>query len=298
MRNLWRKAAKLLLEFPVLWVPYLAAELLAIGLWRLRGMAEKGIFRWFSTSHSVLGGNMEAPAVDHATLAKASLAYAPIGLATIFVVVSLFVIALVVTAGMVDAIGREENPDARAALAGIAPRCRRILLFSLVFLAAFGFAGAGVLLPAVYLLKVVHRLELAPSTALSFGLAPVVVGCAAWMVTPLAIRLLRAGATGPVSVQIRKRGTIMAILAAEAGIALGVISQKFEAHMMFGSRWEGTALSLLNSILANAPDVLLFIALALLSTECAREMERSEDSKMHRILQALMPLHFGHSKEP
>lgn len=80
-------------------------------------------------------------------------------------------------------------------------------------------------------------------------------------------------------------------------MALGVIAQKLEAHLIFESRWEVTALSFLNSILANAPDVLLFIALALLAAGCAPEKERSSDSKIHRILQALMPLHVGQSKE-
>lgn len=219
----------------------------------------------------MLGGDISAPIPDHAAMARASLAYAPIGFATIFVIVCLFVAALMVTAGMVDEIDRVQRPEARESLARIAPQWRGILLFSLKFLVAYGVFGAGVSFLYIYLLDAVHHQELATSAILLPMMVLVEVGCVAWLVTPAAIRLLQHKTTGLVSAQARNRGTILAILAAEVGMALGVIAQKMEARIILDSQWEFTALSALNSIVANAPDVLLFIALALIAAKYTQE---------------------------
>jgi hypothetical protein len=233
-------------------------------------MAEKGIFRWFSTSHSVLGGEVATP-MDHATLAKASIAYAPIGFATIFVVVCLFVSALLVTAGMVDAIGRDHTPDVRNAFAAITSKWWRILLFSVKFLLAVGVVFAGVVVPSFFALKAIHHVELLYSPKLLYAWVIVFVGCIAWLIMPAAIRLLQANSTGLVSSRTRIQATILAILVSEAGMALGMIVQKMEAGTILDSQWEVTALSALNSIVANAPNVLLFIAMALLAAKFKQE---------------------------
>jgi uncharacterized membrane protein len=193
MQKLCSRVAELLRKHPILWLPYIAADLLAICLWRLRGLAEKGIFHWFTTSHSVLGGDIALPRHDSATLARVSITYAPIGFATIIAVVSLFITALWATNDIVDSIEREQRPDAREILSKLAAQWRRILLFALRFL-----------------------------------------------------------------------------------ITVGVF----------------------NSVVANAPDALLFIALALLAAEFSRENGGEEGSKILELLPLLMPLHFGKGGEP
>src|SRR4051812_24582450 len=129
MLRLCRGVAQLLRKHPILWLPYIAADLLAICLWRLRGVAERGIFHWFTTGRSALGGDIALP--RHDSMAKASLAYAPIAITTITAVVWLFVAALFATGAMVDSIEREQRPDARELLSGLAAHWRRILLFAL-----------------------------------------------------------------------------------------------------------------------------------------------------------------------
>jgi len=299
MKKLCDRVAELLREHPILWLPYIAADILAICLWRLRGLAEKGIFHWFTTItvHSVLGGDIALPRRDSATLARASIAYAPIGFATIVAVVCLFVASLLVTAAMVDSIEREQRLDAREILARIAVRWRRILLFALRFLITVGVFIAGITLLSYYLLFLVHRQELITSFWLVAGLMLIGVGCTAWLVIPAAMRLLR-GETASVSAQIRNQGTILAILAAETGLGIGFLIQKLEVSIMLNSRWEITALSVFNSVIANAPDALLFIALALLAAELSRESDSNEGSKICELLPLLMPLHYDKSKEP
>jgi len=290
--------AELLGKHPILWLPYIAADFLAICVWRLRGLAEKGIFHWFTTSHSVLGGDIALPRHDSGTLARASITYAPIGFATIIAVVCLFVAAFVATAEIVDSIEREQRPDAREILSKLAAHWRRILLFALRFLVTVGVTVGGTAGLSYYLLSLAHRQDLLTSFWLLAGVLLIGVGCTGWLLMPAAIRLLGGGATVLVSTQTRNRGTILAIIAAETGAALGFFVPKLEASMLLNSRWEFTMLSVFNSVVANAPDALLFIALALLAAEFSRENGGEEGSKILELLPLLMPLHFGKGGEP
>jgi hypothetical protein len=298
MQKLCGRVAELLRQHPILWLPYTAADLLAICLWRLRGLAEKGIFHWFTTGHSVLGGDIALPRYDSATLAKASIAYIPIGVTTIVAVVCLFVAALVATTDIVDAFEREQRPDAREILAGLAAQWRRILLFALRFLVTVGVLVGGTAALSFYLLSLAHRQDLLTSFVLLAVGMLIGVGCTAWLVMPATIRLLRGGGTVMVSAHARNQGTILAIIAAEAGAALGFFVPKLEGSMVLNSRWEITALSVFNSVVADAPDALLFIALALLAAEFLREDVGKEGSKTLEVLPLLMPLHFGKAEEP
>jgi hypothetical protein len=100
---------------------------------------------------------------------------------------------------------------------------------------------------------------------------------------PSAIRLLQAETTGLVTAKTRNQGLILAALVTGAGVALGMIAQKIESGIILDSQWEFMALSGLNSIVADAPDVLLFIALSLLATKEIQKPEiqgNSEDSSL------------------
>jgi hypothetical protein len=68
--------------------------------------------------------------------------------------------------------------------------------------------------------------------------------------------------------------------------------------MLFGSQWEITALHVFNSVIANAPDVVLFVGLALLAIGLSQENDTKEGFKIDGLLWRLMPLHFGRNTEP
>jgi hypothetical protein len=267
MKELWVRTFRLFREHPVLGAPYLVGQLLAICLWRIRGVAERSIFHGFSTGHSVLGGDVTSPTLDHDNLAKASLAYAPIGLATIFVIVCLFVIVIIVTSVMVASIDHEQEPDARGALALVATKWVGIMLFSLKFLFAYGVFGAGFTFLSIYLLDRVHRPEISRSAIYLPLMVLLEAGCVTWALTPAMIRLLRFEKTGVVSIDARFQGVLIAVLATEGGMALGLIAQRLESGLTIESGWRIITLSALNSLCANSPDVLLFIALGLLASE-------------------------------
>jgi hypothetical protein len=265
MKDLWRKTWELLRDFPILWLPCVFADLLAVWLWRLRGMAEKAIFHWFLTSHSVLGGETVTPIPDRAMLAKASMAYAPVGFATIFAVVCLFVAALMVIARMVEAISSGQSPNFRASLTKVIRRWRRILLISVKFLVACGVFSVAAAFLAYSLLGALHHREVVTS-AIFLNLGTLLLACClALLLTPSAIRLLQADKRAQVPSESGRRAMVFAAVATEAGILLGMLAQKLEAGMVLDYKWEVTTLSALNSILANAPNSLLFVALALLA---------------------------------
>lgn len=270
MKDLWRKTWNLFREYPILWVPYLAAELLAIGLWQLRGMVEKVIFQWFTTRHSALG-NSVTPNLDHAALAKASLAYAPIGFATIFFVVCLFVIAMVATAQMVNAVASDQRPELNKSLNGIVSRWTKILTFAFKFLFAWLiFFAVSVWLLAV-LVNMMHQSELPTSLWVSSIEATCVTVCLAWFLTPAAIRLLRSPDPEPVSTIVRRQGTILALLVISIEGLLGIIAQPVDARLMTDMPAEREAVILLTKLAVNLPFVMLFIGLALLAVNFSGE---------------------------
>jgi uncharacterized membrane protein len=182
-------------------------------------------------------------------------------------------------------------------LAILVARWRRILLFALRFLITVGVLFGGTVGLSYYFLSLAHRQELITSFWFLAGGMLIGVGCTGWLVVPAAIRLV-GGATALVSVQTRNQGTILAVLAAEAGAALGFFVPKLEASMLLNWRWENNVLSVFNSIIANAPDELLFIALALLAADLSPEVDDKKDSKIRELLPVLMPMHLGKSEAP
>jgi hypothetical protein len=298
MQKLCSRIANLLMKHPILWLPYIAADLLAICLWQLRGLAEKYIFHWFTTGHSVLGGDIALPRHDHAALIRASILYFPIAIATVVVIVCLFVASLLVTVDMVDSIENGQRPDGRAIFISLAAHWQKIILFTLRFLITFLLFTAGTVALSYYLFFRMHLQDFHTPFWFDAGMMPVVVGCTVWLAMPAAMRLLRGEAAVIVPAQTRNQGTILAILVTEAGLALGFFLQKLETSMMLNSRSEITLYSAFDTMIANAPDVLLFVALALLMTGISQEDDSETGSKIHALLPLLMPLHFNKSEEP
>jgi hypothetical protein len=206
------------------------------------------------------------------------MVYAPVGFAAILAVVCLFVAALLVTAKMVEAIDREQTPDLRASWAEVVPRWRGVLIFSVKFLVACGASLAATAFPAYLLLGAVRHREIATSAIfLNLGTLTIVC-CLVLLLVPAAVRLLQVEQKSNMPVSLRGQAVVFAAVATEAGLLLGMFAQKLEAGIVLDHRWELTILSALNSIVANAPDVLFFIALALLALGTKENTAEQSDS--------------------
>lgn len=179
------KVVELLRKNPILWVPYVAAGLLASCLWELRGLVQSGIMHWFTTGHFVMDGKIALTRNNLDAESNGTIACIPIGIAAVVLVVGLFVAALLATSTIVDSIERKQPPGAKDILAGVWAHWRRILLFGLRFLATFVFFAAGITALMYYLLFRTHRQYVyhLPFWLIA-GMLLVTVGCTAWLVMP------------------------------------------------------------------------------------------------------------------
>jgi hypothetical protein len=92
-------------------------------------------------------------------------------------------------------------------------------------------------------------------------------GCLAWLLVPAAIRLLRPQGNPTISAQDRNIGVVFAVSASAGSLALEYLVGKAETIVMLDKLWEGEAIAVVNTIIINAPQVFLFIALALLAIQ-------------------------------
>jgi len=266
MKELWSRTFELFRRRIVLWVPCSVAAILMLALGKLEKAEIHWLYGFFATRHSVLGGDV--PVADLAQAQhRAMMLIFPLGFVKEFLEVGLFVVALAATKNLVCMILKEQRPDTITAVRGILPRSREILLLSFKYMAVllvFGgvliFVGSSPLTP-----NRIHEFFLSKTVVYVLGL--VCQGCLAWLLMPAAIRLLRSPDNPTISVQGRKMGTVFAVATSAGALALEYLVGKVETVVVIEEQWEGLAIAVVNTIVINTPEVLLFIALSLLAIQ-------------------------------
>jgi hypothetical protein len=195
----------------------------------------------------------------------------PLGVLVQFIDVYLFVVALVITKNLVCIIFREQRPNMIAAVHGIVPRSWEILLFSFKYMAVIVVFRGILIALASSPLSSGRFHEVTVSKVFIYMFSLLGEGCLAWLLVPAAIRLLRSSANPITSVQDRKIGTLFAVAASAGSLVLEYLVGKVETTIMLDSYWEGMAIAVVNTVIINAPQVLLFIALALLAIQMMEE---------------------------
>lgn len=236
---------------------------------RLQRAEVRWLFRFFGTQRSVLGGvvpSTDLPQVQH----RVMMVMYPQGALKQFVEICFFVVALAITKSLVNMVLKEQRPDIVAAVRGTVPRYREILLFSLKYMAVMAVFG-GVLVLASYVLTQEHFRELAFSKVFVGVYGLVGEGCLAWLLIPSAIRLLRRPGSHAVSISDRQIGTIFAVAASAVTFGLEFLVGKAENTLILNNQWESDAIAAVNSVIVNTPQILLFIALALLAIQTLDE---------------------------
>jgi hypothetical protein len=223
------------------------------------------LYGFFATRHSVLGG--DAPVADLAGAQhRAMMLIMPLGLLREFLEVCLFVVALAATKNLVCMTLDERKPDLTAALQEVLPRTREVLLFSLKYMLVLAAFGGAVILLGTSPLTPERIHEIFLSKGLNYVLVLVCQGCLAWLLLPAAIRLLRPPGNSAITSQERKLGVFFAVATSALSLALQSIVGKAESTVMLEKPWEGWTVAIVNTVIINAPEVLLFIALAQLAT--------------------------------
>ena len=83
----------------------------------------------------------------------------------------------------------------------------------------------------------------------------------------------------------RLTGALFATGTSAGALALQFLLSKAETTVLIQSRWEGEAFSVVNTLLVNVPNIVLFIALALLAIE-----NRNQGTVLHESSASFDPL--------
>jgi hypothetical protein len=272
MKELSKHAFELFRRHIVLWVPCSVAAIMVFALDRLQKVEIHALVRFFSTRRSVLGG--EAPVTDWGQIQhRTMLVGIPVGTLKTYFEICLFVAALIVTKELVRMVLSEHEPEIGEAVRGLAPRYREVLLFSLKYIvAAVLFVAFPLFLASLLPSERIREIALSKTFLICFGL--IAEGCIAWLLLPAAIRMLRSPRSLAVSVQDRQLGTIYVVATALASFALEYLIGEIEAKFTYRGAGQSWAIALLNTVLINAPQVLLFIVLSLLAIRDSSEESR------------------------
>jgi len=191
--------------------------------------------------------------------------------------VSLFVVALAATKNLVCMILNEQRPDMTGALQRVLPRSREVVLLSLKYIAALAVFGGVLIVIGSSPLTSDRIHELALSKAFLYVSALVGEVCIAWLLLPAAIRLLQPPGTPIVTNAGRRLGTAIAVDSSAHALMLEYLGGRAEHGITFEQPWEGEAIAVMNMIIFNTPQVLLFIALALLAMQMSGEVNTLDE---------------------
>jgi len=278
MKELLRRTLDLCSRHIALWVPCSVAGILAFGLGELQRIEIRWVYRFFATQHSMLGGEVlssDLAQVQHRTM----LVMYPLGLLKVLLEVCLFVMALAATSNLVQMLREKQAAGIIAAVRRVFPRFAEVLLFSVKYVLALTVIGAFmiVLTGSPLASERVQRLLVSKAFLYLYGLA--VMAGIAWLLVPSAIRLLRPPGDSTVSNKIRRLGVVIAVAATAGTQALQYLVGKLEAGAILKTQWERVAISVVNTLVVNAPQVLLFIALSLLAVQQLTAAAPALDSK-------------------
>jgi hypothetical protein len=279
MQEFWRKTVELFREHPILWLPFIIADLTAFFLSWLQKSATSNFVHWFLIRHyhSVLGGSLISPDLDPATMRKAAILCTPLVWGSYFVHICLYTAAFVITAAVISKVQAQHEPCLAEVISLLGLSLRRIFWFALKVLALWILGGILlILVPAGFIHFFFEGNFLGPAI---FGSVGALLGsiCVAWLLTPAGIRLIQAPLSESVSVDNIKRGRIFAILAVAASIIISYFVMKAEASISTSSDFDPTfhhlVISPLLSLFAALPYMPLWIVLSLLAVEGIQDTE-------------------------
>ena len=271
MRERWRKTVEMFWEHPVLWLPYIVAESCSAVVTFVGTWIRHQIVNSFLVTHSVLGG--ESTHLDPGRVHNALIFSAPVEVAQHLLDTILAAVALVWTARCVESILAGESTALASALRRLKADQGRILWFALKF-AACVLAGVLLLYAIGTPLTIILNQKFGASITVSSWLfGGTIVTAAAWIATPWAITLLRDADSPPIKRDEIRVARTLAVLVAASTVVLGFAYNSIRHRIQVGSPIEGKMVGAIAGLIVNSPQILLFIAFALLSSRQASPAE-------------------------
>lgn len=299
MHDTWRKTIALLRAYPVLWAPYLAAELLTCTLDWLQHSARTFIFRWMTARQfrSVLGGSVGAGPLDSHSMAIVMSANAGLAWLGHYANLCIDTAALVLTAILIGMLLRKEKPILGAAAAKLRSYLERALIYAakawLLYLTLHLIYCCLIYFPINAVIFGRQGLS-----ALSISLSLLAGVCYAWIMAPIAIRLLRSADSPALNAQEKKLGRYVYILVVVASSAIGYLLGPFVSSLRLHPLGADIVFRYALPIFTDIPYVFLYVALAVIANAELPEPAGPGDSRLRAGLRSLMPLHFQPRQEP
>jgi hypothetical protein len=306
MKELWSKTAKLVLNYPILWLPYICAHLLNTSLGWLRHAVVAGITPWLTTTtrRSVLVG---VPIQIHSDTASTKIVWISGALRWSFRYITLCIeiTALVVIAALVVMIVRGEQPRFRAALTELRSYPKRILGYSfklyflvLTFATFVSFPVLRLWHWVTYSSAMTTSWSRVADFALVQGQVCVSIILFAWIMTPIEIRLLRAPDAEPPSAEEKKLGRYFVVLTGIGVWALRTAFTPLSLKLITLPQFPEQVYAWLTSLVLSFPYLMGEIGVALIAT--GGELNLDEIivyRKWRQLARVLMPLHVDKREE-
>jgi len=233
VRQVWRETAALFWEYPALWWPVLAADLLSFLLIRLQKYVTHALVRHLLLGpESVFGGRQSLPqsSVRVVTLKAATLG-APFVWGTYFLAIALYATAFFMTAALVREIKENQRLEFRSALQFAEARRRKILRLSLMMLGLFAAAALVFAITG----RIGDRFLVHNSPVMTgYVFAVLVYICVAYWMAPTAMRHISAKEPRPLTAPSRSAGRIFAIPIALTSLLVGGLLPYVERSLVTG----------------------------------------------------------------
>jgi hypothetical protein len=295
MKNLWSKTAFVLRRYPILWAPYAVAMLLTCSLSLFRRFVSNRILPWIATRQveSVLGGNFAPRDFDSVPMQTVRQLRSALEWGTRYVNICIVALALVLTAMMVSVILRGEGPAFAAAGTRLRTYPTRILVYSSkVWLLS--------LLLSVALWWPIHLsvTNLYKGYSVSDGLDLLGRLCFAWVMAPIAIKLLRPAESAALPVLDKRLARYIYLATITAEYLMEYLLRPLVSIPGLYSSNAKYAAYCFSPLISGLPFVFLYVAFALIADPDLQERVVPVEFWLPEWLRSLMPLHSEARKEP
>jgi hypothetical protein len=285
MQGLWSKILELIREHPILWLPFVIADLTTFFLNWLQKSVTSWIYHWLLTqhNHSVLGGDYQTLNMDQFARLKAALLSTPLVWGNYYLHTCLYTTSFVITAAFVCCVQDQKKPSFAEVQSLLRQKYRRLLLFALKLFGIY-FLGSIIFMSIpMFLFKSILIGDNFDATAFGSVLDILTSVCVAWILTPAGIRLIQAPLSESISSESIKQGRTFAILAAVASVLISYFVMRAEASFSTSSAFDPMfhhmVISPLLSLFVALPYMLLWIAFSLLAAEQKQKPEIQSNSE-------------------
>jgi hypothetical protein len=281
MRKLWRKTVEMFWEHPVLWMPYIVAELFTVASTLISGWTSRSIASSLMTHRSVLGG--QTASYDPSMAHKALLYTIPIAVSARFFNLCVMTVAFILIARASRAVDIGNSPQFASRLNSLIHRPWQALRFSVAFGILMAAAGSFGTIPT--LLFMLPRFPRSAFEPLSWCFITSGVVAVSFLLAPMAMRLIPETQEATLDRTQLRTARVLSMVAAASSTIIGLSYNSVRQGMHAHSAFEAHAVGAIATLILDAPLLLLYISLGLLTNS----VTHSEQPRAVPATEPLLP---------